>query len=296
MAAPSLSRSSKTPLVWAALLTVYVVWGSTYFGIRIAIDSLPPLGMLGIRFLIAGLLLYGVLRLRGVPAPTQPEWRASAVVGSLLLTAATGMVALAERDVSSSVTALVLAVIPLFGALFARWWGERTSRREWWGIGLGLLGILLLNLGDLRTTPLGAGLLILAALCWSLGSLWGKHLPLPPGLMGSAAEMLVGGLLLTLLSLVTRESWHAPTAASLWALAYLVVFGSLLAYSAYVYLLAHVRPALAMSYAYVNPVVAVVLGVGFGGELLSGLGWAALVVILAGVVLVAWPGQRQATT
>lgn len=293
MSAFTASRGGYSLLVLLALLTVYVVWGSTYFAIKVAIHSLPPLGMLALRFLVAGALLYGFLRWRGVSAPSARGWGASALVGTLLLGGGTGLVTLAERDVSSSVAAMVIAVSPLFAALFARLWGERTGGREWLGIAVGLLGIVLLNLGDLRATPLGALLLVLAPLCWTFGSMWGRQLRLPSGLMGSAAEMLTGGAVLLLLSLALRERWHVPTSASLWALVYLIFFGSMLAYSAYTYLLHTVRPALATSYAYVNPVVAVILGVGFGGEVLSHLGWLALAVILAGVMLVAWPKARN---
>lgn len=290
------SRTARlTPAVLLSLALVYVVWGSTYFGIKVAIGSLPPLGMLAVRFLIAGALLYAFLRWRGAPAPTAREWRSSAAVGLLLLGGGTGLVTLAERDASSSVAAMVIAVSPLFAALFARLWGERTGGREWLGIGVGLVGIALLNVGELHATPLAAFLLILAPLCWTFGSQWSRHLPLPGGLMGSAAEMLAGGLILLLLSLGLGERWATPTAASLWALAYLTIFGSLVAYSAYMYLVAHTRPALATSYAYVNPVVAVLLGVGLGGEHLTGLGWAALGVILTGVVLVAWPRREGAS-
>jgi drug/metabolite transporter (DMT)-like permease len=293
-AAPAAARL--TPAVLLALGIVYVVWGSTYFGIKIAIGSLPPLGMLGIRFLVAGVILFAFLRLRGAPMPTARQWGASAVVGLLLLGGGTGLVTLAERDASSSVAAMVIAVSPLFAALFARLWGERTGGREWLGIGVGLLGIGLLNIGELHATPLAALLLILAPLCWTFGSQWSRHLPLPAGLMGSAAEMVTGGVLLFGFSLLMGEKWGTPTPASLWALAYLTVFGSLVAYSAYMYLVAHTRPALATSYAYVNPVVAVLLGVGFGGETLGTLGWVALGVILMGVMLVAWPKKAPSPT
>ncbi|WP_188962963.1 drug/metabolite exporter YedA [Deinococcus aquiradiocola] len=274
-----------------ALAAVYVIWGSTYFGIKVAIGSLPPLGMLALRFGVAGALMYGVLRARGVPAPTPRQWGWSAVVGLLLLGGGTGLVTLAERDASSSVAAMLIAVSPLFSGLFGRLWGERTGAREWLGIAVGLAGIVLLNLGELRATPLAALLLVLAPLCWTFGSQWSRHLPLPDGLMGSAAEMLTGGAALAVLSVVTREHWHAPTPASLWALAYLIVAGSLVAYSAYMYLVAHARPAVATSYAYVNPLVAVLLGVGLGGEHLGALGVVALLVILLGVLLVIWPSR-----
>ncbi|WP_221089584.1 drug/metabolite exporter YedA [Deinococcus aquaedulcis] len=286
------ARPAPTPLTPAVLLClglVYVVWGSTYFGIKVAIETLPPLGMLAARFVVAGALLLAFLRWRGAPWPTAREWGASALVGTLLLGGGTGLVTLAERDASSSVAAMIIAVSPLFAALFGRLWGERTGGREWLGIGVGLAGIALLNVGELRATPLAALLLILAPICWTFGSQWSRRLPLPAGLMGSAAEMLTGGAVLLTLSVLLGERWGTPSAASLWALGYLTVFGSLVAYSAYMYLVAHTRPALATSYAYVNPVVAVLLGVGFGGERLGTLGWVALAVILAGVLLVAWP-------
>ncbi|WP_412027358.1 drug/metabolite exporter YedA [Deinococcus yunweiensis] len=285
------ARPAVTTAVLIALGVVYVVWGSTYYAIKVAIGSLPPLGMLAVRFVLAGAALYGVLRWRGAPAPTRAQWGRCAVVGTLLLGGGTGFVTLAERDATSSVAALMIAVSPLFAALFASLWGEKTGRREWLGIGVGLLGIVLLNLGELRATPTAAVLLILAPLCWTFGSQWSRHVNLPPGLMGSAAEMITGGAVLAAFSVLTGERWGTPTAGSLWALAYLVVFGSLLAYSAYMYLVEHTRPALATSYAYVNPVVAILLGVLLGGETVGPLGWAALAVIVTGVVLVAWPGR-----
>ncbi|ADV66792.1 drug/metabolite exporter YedA [Deinococcus maricopensis] len=290
-ATPSaLARTAPTPLlIGLALAVVYVVWGSTYFGIKVAISSLPPLGMLALRFLVAGAVLYAVLVARGARTPSAREWRSSLIVGTLLLGGGTGLVTLAEREASSSVAAMVIAISPLFASLFARFWGERTSTREWLGIIVGLAGIVLLNLGDLRATPLSAALLVLAPLCWTFGSQWSRRLPLPDGLMGAATEMLTGGAVLLVLSVVFGEHWRTPTASSVWALVYLIVFGSMLAYSAYMFLVAHTRPALATSYAYVNPLVAVLLGVGFGGEHLSALGWAALVVIMLGVALVILP-------
>lgn len=288
------ARPALTPTVLAALGVVYLIWGSTYLGIKIAIATLPPLGMLALRFLLAGALLYGVLRLRGAPAPSWRQWGWSAVVGLLLLGGGTGLVTLAERQASSSVAAMLIAVSPLFASVFGRLWGERTSRREWWGIGVGLLGIVLLNVGELRATPLAAALLVLAPLCWTFGSQWSRRMPLPQGLMGAAAEMLTGGAMLGLLSVLTREHWRSPSPQSLWALLYLIVAGSVLAYSAYMYLVSHATPALATSYAYVNPLVAVLLGVGLGGETLAPLGWLALGVIFAGVLLVIWPGRARA--
>jgi drug/metabolite transporter (DMT)-like permease len=289
----SASASKLSTPILVALAVVYLVWGSTYYGIKVAIGSLPPLGMLGLRFLLGGALLYGYLLWRGQRRPTLPEWRASALVGLLLLGGGTGLVTLAEREASSSVAAMLIAVSPLFASLFSNLWGERTRGREWLGIGVGLLGVVLLNVGELRATPLAAVLLLLAPILWTFGSQLSRRLTLPAGLMGAAAEMLTGGALLLLFSFVWQEHWRVPTAASIWALAYLTVFGSVLAYSAYMYLVAHTRPALATSYAYVNPLVAVLLGVGLGGEKLQPLGWAALAVIFLGVLLVIWPRREE---
>lgn len=285
------ARPLLTPAIMGALAAVYLVWGSTYYAIKVAIETLPPLGMLGVRFVVAGALLYAFLRWRGAPAPTRAQWGRCAVVGTLLLGGGTGFVTLAERDASSSVAAMMIAVSPLFASVFAHLWGERTGRREWLGIGVGLLGVVLLNLGELRATPTAAVLLLLAPLCWTFGSQWSRRMNLPAGLMGSAAEMVTGGAVLAALSVLLGERWGTPSAPSLWALAYLTVFGSLLAYSAYMYLVEHTRPALATSYAYVNPVVAIVLGVALGGEVLGTAGWVALAVIVSGVLLVVWPGR-----
>ena len=292
-ARPTVATSPAPLLIGLSLLSVYLIWGSTYFFIKLAIGSLPPLGMLGLRFVVAGAVLYAALRFRGMSAPTTQGWLWSLVIGTLLLAGGTGLVTLAERDASSSVAAMMIAVSPLFAVLFGLIWGERAGRREWLGIGVGLLGIMLLNISELHTTPLAAILLLLAPLCWTFGSQWSRRLPLPTGLMNSAAQMLTGGAALLGLSVLAGERWHTPTPSGVWSLLYLIVFGSLLAYSAYTYLVTHTRPALATSYAYVNPLVAVLLGVGIGGERLTPLGWLALGIIVGGVGLMAWPRRSR---
>ncbi len=273
-----------------ALLAVYIIWGSTYLAIRWAVQGLPPFFMAGARFLIAGALLFVFLRLRGTPLPRSKEWGGAALVGVLLLVGGNGLVALAEQWVVSSVAALAIATTPLWAVLFARIWGRWPRRLEWLGLALGFLGIILLNLGStLHANLLGTALLLLAAGSWALGSVWSQHLPLPAsGPMSSAVEMLTAGVVLPILGLAHGEhlTWPAP-AASLWALVYLIVFGSLVAFSAYVYLLRHVRPSLATSYAYVNPLVAVILGASLAGEAITWQVLAALLFILTGVVLVA---------
>lgn len=275
-----------------ALLGVYVIWGSTYLAMRFAIESIPPLLMAGSRYVAAGFLLLLFLKWRGHVWPTLRQWRASAIVGVLLLLGGNGMVGLAlEQGVSSGMSALVVGVTPLFALVFARIWGQRASGREWLGIGIGLFGLVLLNFGrELSTSPLGGVLLVLAALSWSFGSIWGKHLDLPSSFMASALQMIVGGVALVLVGLARGEVLtEMPSDKALWSLAYLVFFGAILGFSAYAYLLETVRPALATSYAYVNPLVAVALGVWLGGESVDALELVAMAVILAGVVMVYLP-------
>lgn len=275
-----------------ALLGVYVIWSSTYLAMRFAIESIPPLLMAGSRYVAAGFLLLLFLKWRGHVWPTLRQWRASAIVGVLLLLGGNGMVGLAlEQGVSSGMSALVVGVTPLFALVFARIWGQRASGREWLGIGIGLFGLVLLNFGrELSTSPLGGVLLVLAALSWSFGSIWGKHLDLPSSFMASALQMIVGGVVVVLVGLGRGETLtEMPSDKALWSLAYLVFFGAILGFSSYAYLLANVRPALATSYAYVNPLVAVALGVWLGGESVDALELVAMAVILAGVVMVYLP-------
>ncbi|WNW13360.1 drug/metabolite exporter YedA [Pseudomonas sp. DTU_2021_1001937_2_SI_NGA_ILE_001] len=292
-----MSDSRRVPLVLiGAFLALYLIWGSTYLMIRIGVASWPPMMMAGVRFLIAGLLMYGFLRWRGVPTPTREQWKASTLIGFLLLACGNGGVTLAEHaDVSSGVAALAVATVPLFTLLFSLLLGNRTTRLEWAGIALGMTGIGLLNLGsNLQASPLGAALLIFAAASWAFGSVWSRRLSLPDGPMASAAQMLVAGAMLLLGSQISGERLEQmPSAAGWAALAYLVVFGSIVAFSAYLYLLKHVRPAAATSYAYVNPVVAVVLGMLFAGERIGAEETLAMLVIISAVILIGLPQWRR---
>ncbi|AOE83451.1 drug/metabolite exporter YedA [Pseudomonas sp. TCU-HL1] len=283
-------------LLIGAFIALYLIWGSTYLAIRIGVESWPPLLMASVRFVVAGALMYGFLRWRGVPNPTWQEWKAAAAIGFLLLSCGNGGVTLAEDlGVASGVAALAVATVPLFALLFGLIWGQRTTRLEWAGILLGLVGIGLLNLGsNLQASPLGAVLIIFAAAAWSFGSMWSKSLKLPAGPMASAVEMLAGGFALLAGSLLSGERMvAAPTAAGWGALAYLIVFGSIIAFSSYLYLLKNVRPAAATSYAYVNPVVAVLLGIGFAGETIGIEEGLAMLVIIGAVVLIGLPQWRE---
>lgn len=181
-------------LILLALVALYFFWGATYIAMRIAIDSFPPFMMAALRFLVAGGLLYGWLRLRGSPAPSRAEWLGAVAVGTLLLVFGNAAVAYAEQTVASGVAALGIATVPLWMALFSGLWGQWPNRREWLGIVIGMTGVVVLNLSaNMQASPLGAGLILLAAASWAFGSAWGKRLPMPAGAMGSAAQMLAGG-------------------------------------------------------------------------------------------------------
>ncbi|WP_095109397.1 drug/metabolite exporter YedA [Pseudomonas sp. Irchel 3E20] len=288
-------RRFPLPLI-AAFFALYVIWGSTYLVIRIGIESWPPLMLAGIRFITAGVLMYAYLRWRGAPAPTWPQWRSAGLIGILLLTFGNGAVSVAEHTgVASGVAALAVATVPLFTLLCGYFWGQRNTRLEWAGIVLGLIGIAMLNLGsNLQSSPLGAALLIFAAAAWAFGSVWSKHLPLPQGAMASAAQMLVGGVVLMVGSVLSGERLEAmPPLKGWFALFYLIGFGSIIAFNAYMYLLKNVRPAAATSYAYVNPAVAVLLGIVFAGETIGIEEALAMLVIISAVVLIGLPQWRR---
>lgn len=283
-------------LLVGAFLALYLIWGSTYFVIRIGVESWPPMLLAGVRFVAAGSLMFVWLRWRGVALPTKKEWGSCAIVGFLLLSCGNGGVTVAEHlGIASAVAALAIATVPLFALLFGLIWGQRTTALEWGGMLLGLIGIGLLNLGhNLQASPLGAVIVLLAAASWAFGSMWSRHLSLPSGAMASAAQMLVGGALLLLGSAVSGERLEQiPDMAGWLALGYLTVLGSIVAFSAYLYLLKQVRPAAATSYAYVNPVVAVLLGISFGGEHIGAEEWVAMTVIVCAVVLIGLPQWKR---
>jgi len=290
MSSPEPSAAApRSGLVVLALLLVYVVWGSTYLGIRLALEggALPLTMVSGGRFIIAGSLMYAVLRWRGSPAPTRRQWRNLAIMGLTMLVLGNGMVVLAERTVSSGLAATAVASVPLWMALFSAMRGQNASRGEWLGIAIGFLGVVWLNAGSsLTASPQGLILLLIAPIGWAFGSIWARGLDLPSPFMTAAGQMLCGGAMLIVLGLLSGErptTW--PSMNGLLAVAYLCMFGSIVAFTAYVWLLHNVRPALVASYAYVNPVIAVILGVIIGNEHFGGRDLLAMAVILAGVVV-----------
>ena len=278
-----------------SLLSLYFLWGGTYLAMRIALHGFPPFILAGVRQLTAGIILFLVLWLRKHELPTRKQWLTAIVVGGLLLVVGNGGVVFAEQWVSSGLAALALGAIPLWTALFSGLFGRWPTRIEWFGLGLGFSGLVLLNLENgLHANPLGAIVLFIAPIGWALGSILSQHLPSPKGLMASASQMLAGGVLLFIVGFGTGEHMTGmPGPGPLAAMAYLIIGGSLIAFSAYGYLLRHVRPALATSYAYVNPLVAVGLGVALAGEQITMIGLLAMLTILSGVGLVSLGRDRH---
>lgn len=277
-------------MILGALTTVYLVWGSTYLALRFMVEGFPPYLGNAIRMTAAGAMLYTWLRWRGTPSPTLRQWRSGFLVGALLFVGGLGLVTKAEGlGVGSGLAATAVAMVPVWAALVAGFFGRWPSRTEWIGLTMGIGGIVLLSReGDFEAVPLGLVLVVIAPVLWAIGSVWSNHVHLPQGAMSTAAQMLGGGVALTITALVTGETIEVmPSAGSWLALTYLIGPGSLLAFSAYAYLIRTVRPALATSYAYVNPVVAVALGVTLGSETLTGEAWIALPLILGGVGLIA---------
>ena len=272
-----------------ALAALYIIWGSTYLGIRFALEGgFPPFLLGGVRFIIAGGLMYAFLRWRGVPAPTRAQWGNAAMMGVFLLVLGNGMVNLAEKTVSSGMTAVAVASAPLWMGIFAAMRGQKPNRMEWIGLGIGFLGVLWLNAGSsLTASPVGLVALLVASLAWSFGSIWSRGRDLPSPFMASAAQMLCGGVAMCIVGAAIGERFHGlPSAHALAAFAYLIVFGSIVGFSAYIWLLHHVRPALAGSYAYVNPAIAVALGAWLAHERFGAHELVAMGVILLGVVAI----------
>ena len=279
---------SLSPLLLACLAATWVIWGSTYLAIKFALESFPPFYQMGSRFLVAGVLLIVWLKLRGRALPTLVEWRNAAIIGTLLLVSGMGFTAYSEQTVASGLIVAYIAIIPIIVTLMSLPFGLRPSRLELVGMLLGLGGVVLLVQGQAFTaSPTGLLAITIACVSWSLGSVLSqRRFPLAPGAMGFASEMLCGSVVLLLLSFGIGETpeWP-PQPLAAWSWIYLIVFGSLLAFNAYMVLLGRVSAALASSYTFVNPVIALALGIWLGGETVTLFEWAAAAVITAGVVL-----------
>ncbi|MES2842679.1 MAG: EamA family transporter [Pseudomonadota bacterium] len=288
-----LGLERQTIRLYGALLIVYIVWGTTYFALDVAMQSLPPVLMNGARFVIAGAVMLAIARWRGLPWPTASQWRSSALIGALMAFAAMALVVLAQRlGIGSGLMATVVTTMPMWLALWTRWGGERVPLTSWIGLALGALGALVLAMeGDFSATPLGALLAFGAPLCWSLGSYASRKLVLPAPAMASGAQWLIGGLLGVVVAAMFEPGarqfeWAQVSTASALAWVYLVVMGTLVTLNAYLWLLKNTTAALAGSYSFVNPVVALCVGVLLGGEQLTGWVFVAMPLILLALALI----------
>lgn len=291
--------------IWIALLAIYIIWGSTYLAIRYAVESIPPFLMAGTRFLTAGIVLYTWRRLAGDPAPTARQWRSTAIIGLLLLLGGNGLVSWAEQTVPSGIAALLIGTIPLWMVLTEsiRRGGVKPGLSAVLGLITGFGGILVLIWPLLTGTsehldPLGVVALLFAAFSWAVGSVYSKSAELPPGsLMTTAAEMLTGSLGLYFIGALLGE-WNmldfaTITARSWLGLAYLTVLGSLVGFVAYAWLLRHAPISLVATYAYVNPLVAILLGSLLAQESFSARILLAALIIIGSVVLINYSRQAK---
>jgi drug/metabolite transporter (DMT)-like permease len=283
------ARRSLPPLVIACLAATWIIWGSTYLAIKFALVSFPPFLQMGSRFLVAGVGLALWMRFaRHAPWPAPRQWAHATLVGALMLGGGMGGVAVAEQTVGSGLVVAFIAVVPLMIVLINLFWGVKPGRLELAGIGVGLIGVLMLTRGQgFAASPAGLVAIAVACVTWSLGSVLSQRAtPLAPGAMGFASEMICGGVVLVVLAAASGETFTwppQPLAAAAWA--YLVVFGSLIAFNAYMLLLSRASAGLASSYTFVNPVIAMALGVTLGGETVTAFEWGAAGVVLVGVLM-----------
>lgn len=281
----------------AAFAAVYIIWGSTYLAIRFAVETTPPFLMAAFRFLVSGVILVSFARMRGVAMPTLSHWKSAAIVGALLLVGGNGAVVWAEQTVPSGITALIVAILP-FWIVVLEWvlpGHRRPTRAVVAGLIVGIIGLGIL-LGPAIANEKsaislgGAVILILGSLSWALGSIYAQHAKMPSPLLTTGMEMLCGGLILVLCSFIFKEpstfDVHRVSARSMVALLYLTTFGALVAFTAYMYLLDHVQSSLVATYAYVNPVVAVILGWFIAHEPLTVRTLVAAAVIIGAVALI----------
>jgi drug/metabolite transporter (DMT)-like permease len=286
-----------SPLLVACLAATWLIWGSTYLAIKFALESFPPFYQMGSRFLVAGVVLIAWLKLRGRALPTLVEWRNAGVIGTLLLVSGMGFTAYAELSVASGLVVAYIAIIPIIVTAMNLPFGVKPTRLELVGMLVGVAGVLMLVRGEgFTASPTGLAAITIACVSWSLGSVLSqRRFPLAPGAMGFASEMLVGSIVLLIVAAAVgeRPQWP-PQPLAAWSWMYLIVFGSLLAFNAYMVLLSRVSAALASSYTFVNPLIALALGIWLGGETVTAFEWGAAAVITAGVVLLVMGRQKTA--
>ena len=279
------------PRLLGSLAVVYVIWGSTYLAIRIGVQELPPLLLGAMRFLAAGLVMAAIARRRGAAWPTPAQWKSAAPIGVLLFLGGNGFVTIAETSLSSGGAAVVCATMPLWTGVLAALTGERPSAREWASLAIGFVGVVVLMGGPaLAGRPLHIALLVCSPIAWALGSLLSRRQPRTsrpsdPG-MATALQMVIGGCALALVGFARGESLPAHASATAWlSIVYLAIFGSIVGFTAYDWLLRNARTVVATSYAYVHPIIAVLIGAAFYNETLTWTTLVANVLIVSAIML-----------
>ena len=285
-AAPSLGAPTLPRGVVLSLALVYSIWSSTYLALRYMVVDLPPLSSSGARFLLAGVVMYAFLRARGAAAPSARQWALSAATGCAMFFMGNGFVAIAAREVPSGVTAMSIASVPLFLTAFEAGLGQRPSLRQCGGLALGFAGVVCMCASSVATAGSAIWLLVLAPVGWAVASLLTRRCNLPTGAMAGAAQLMGGGASLLIGGFALGERMTTvPAQSALLAFGYLVVFGSIIGYSAALYLLRNASAGLATSYAYVNPVLAIALGATLGGERLGPSALLSGLLVVSGVLL-----------
>jgi drug/metabolite transporter (DMT)-like permease len=281
-------------LVWAIVL-LYITWSSTYFAIRIAVQTINPMIMIGFRFVFAGILMYVLAICTGSRRPTLKQWMGGFVIGILLFLCSNVLLGYAEQTVGSGLSAVSVSSGALWICLFSGMFGKWPNRMEWAGIAIGLIGIVILNLGsEMKSNINGMIMLIVSSMIWGLGTVLSKKLPLPSGFMGSAVEMLGGGICTLIMAAATGQDFNVHSSpASMAAFIYLIVAGSMIGFSAFMYVFHHARPALASSYAYVTPIGAIALGIFALHEKINRVEVIAMVFVVIGVLTVILGGSQE---
>lgn len=281
-------NTPKPSHVFAALMAVYLIWGSTYLAIKFALPDYPPFLLTGTRMLIAGSLMLTWLWYKKTPLPKPEQWKSLIVLALIMTVLCNAFVNVAEQTVSSGVVAIGVAAMPLWAGLFSALRGYHPSRIEWSGLIIGFLGVIWLNIGsELRVSTVGLLCVLAAPLGWAWGSMWSKGRDLPDSLALSAWQMALGSVMSLTIGFVIGERFtHVPSFEGTMAMLYLAMFGSIIAYSAFVWLIKHVRPALATSYAYVNPPIALFLGYFLLNEPVNSHTVVAMLLIITSIVIV----------
>ena len=287
------------PKIWLALIALYIVWGSTYFGIKVAIETIPPFFQAGTRFFLSGLILVAWQRAAGYPWPTRGQWASTAIIGNLLLLGGNGLVSWAEQVIPSGIAALIIASVPMFMLIAEaiRPNGVKPTWRGIVGLLIGFVGIfLLVGPGEIsgsaaQLAPVGVVALLFACLLWASGSVYSKGADLPKSsLMTTGAQMLMGSIGLMIVSLLSRElnGWNVTEVSvrSIYGLAYLITVGSIVGFGSYIWLLQNAPISLVSTYAYVNPIVAILLGSWLGNEPLEPHIWLPTAIIIGSVIFI----------